>query len=165
MAKVLIIKDADFSAIAVGGDTPIMACPLIEIDSGVKSLTLSVPNESHNIFYTTDGSVPTVESERYLSPITIGNSATIKAISSTGTFSSKLPDLTFEVACVEGQPLTLRISSNKSGTIRYTDTGSNPTAEASAYSTPINIESGLTIKAALYNSAQLASDIATINFV
>ncbi|MBK7213686.1 MAG: chitobiase/beta-hexosaminidase C-terminal domain-containing protein [Bacteroidales bacterium] len=59
--------------------------PIITVDkntSGVsmKKITMSCTTADAEIFYTTDGSAPTINSNRYITPLEFSNSACIKAI-------------------------------------------------------------------------------------
>lgn len=78
MGKVLIIKGADFSAVAVDLVTPVYGGPSINITSG-GSVTISAEGATA-IFYTTNGSTPTTSSTQYSSAFTVSSGTTVKAI-------------------------------------------------------------------------------------
>jgi putative alpha-1,2-mannosidase len=69
-------------ATQISGDFP--TTPVIESDSrtftGKTTVTIKSAPENARIFYTADGREPTVRSPRYISPFTIEDSSTIKAI-------------------------------------------------------------------------------------
>lgn len=80
MGKILIIKDADFSAVAVGQITPPtpINAPVITIStSGMVTISAS---GAIAIYYTTNGSNPTKNSTTYTAPFRVSNGTTVKAI-------------------------------------------------------------------------------------
>lgn len=87
MGKILIIKGADFSAVAIGQANPI-GSPVITITSG-GSVTIACKGAT-NIYYTTNGSTPTTSSTKYTSAFNVSTGTTVKAIAefSGGTTSS-----------------------------------------------------------------------------
>lgn len=89
MGKSLIIKGADFSAVAVGQitpPTPTNAPTIIISTSGMVTISASGATA---IYYTTDGSIPTKNSNRYTTTFNVSNGTTVKAIAefSSGTTS------------------------------------------------------------------------------
>lgn len=88
MGKLLIIKGADFSQVAVTVVTPAADGPVITISS-TGSVTI-VDAAAEAIYYTIDGSIPTTNSTQYNYPFTITEGTTVKAISaySDGSTSS-----------------------------------------------------------------------------
>ena len=80
MGKILIIKGADFSAVAVGQITPPtpINSPVITIStSGMVTISAS---GAIAIYYTTNGSNPTKNSTTYTAPFRVSNGTTVKAI-------------------------------------------------------------------------------------
>lgn len=77
MGKILIIKDADFSQVAVGKVTP-PGTPVITITSA-GSVTI-VCEGAMNIYYTTNGSTPTTSSNKYTTAFSVSSGTTVKAI-------------------------------------------------------------------------------------
>lgn len=75
MGKILIIKGADFSSVALG--TAPIGYPTITILDGMVTITL---DGAENIYYTLDGSIPTKNSTKYTEPFTVEDRTTIKAI-------------------------------------------------------------------------------------
>lgn len=80
MGKSLIIKGADFSAVAVGQVTPPTPtnAPVITISTS-GTVTISASGATA-IYYTTDGSNPTKNSNRYTTTFRVSNGTTVKAI-------------------------------------------------------------------------------------
>jgi hypothetical protein len=58
-----------------------------------------------------------------------------------------------------GFPTKLILNSNGSGTIRYTANGSTPTKDSPAYTAPLTILEGMTVKAALFDSGGCTSPV------
>lgn len=162
MGKILIIQGADFSkykveSIKLPYNGPV-EIPQISIDSETL-LCMLIANENLDIFYTTDGSEPSVDSNHYTKPFEIANQTTIKAITSNSKTVSQLPKITVTVNIDEN---TLELQSSVEGTIRYTTDGSEPSATSTEYTEAIEIVSGYTYKIAVYNNSSLVSEISTI---
>jgi len=122
------------------------------------TITDSSPNAQ--IFYTTDGSMPSSASTLYAGPITLTNTATLQAVamgkgyvastvaSETYTLVNQVPTPTFTPAAgnfSSAQQVT--ISTTWSGsTIYYTTDGSTPTTASTRYSGPVTVSSSTTLK-------------------
>ena len=165
MGKILIIQGADFSkykveSIKLPYNGPV-EIPQISIDSETLLCTL-IANENLDIFYTTDGSNPSLDSNYYTEPFEIGYLTTIKAITSNSKTVSQLPKITSTVNIDADLNTTLELQSSVEGTIRYTTDSSEPSATATEYTEAITIVSGQTYKVAVYNNSSLVSEISTI---
>lgn len=162
MGKILIIQGADFSKYKVESIklpyTGPVEIPQISIDSETLLCTL-IANENLDIFYTTDGSEPSLDSNYYTEPFEVVYSTTIKAITSNSKTVSQLPKITATVNIDEN---ALELQSSVEGTIHYTTGGSEPSATSTEYTEAISIVSGQTYKVAVYNSSSLVSEISTI---
>ena len=84
MGKILIIKGADFSSVAV--DVNIA----LSIDISSSGNVTIVDKDAISIYYTTDGSTPTASSTLYTGTFSVVIGTTVKAVAkySDGTFSS-----------------------------------------------------------------------------
>lgn len=165
MGKILIIQGADFSKYKVESIkfpyTGPVEIPQISIDSETLLCTL-IANENLDIFYTTDGSNPSLDSNYYTEPFEIGYLTTIKAITSNSKTVSQLPKITSTINIDADLNTTLELQSSVEGTIRYTTDSSEPSATATEYTEAITIVSGQTYKVAVYNNSSLVSEISTI---
>lgn len=86
MGKILIIKGADFSAVAVDKTTLTGDGPTITISpTGRVTITDSI---AEAIYYTTDGSTPTISSTAYSGVFTVASGTTVKAISTYASGST-----------------------------------------------------------------------------
>lgn len=138
-----------------GSSTPTPVIPTITLDTTTKKVSLSATS-GLTIKYSTNGSTP---STNYSSAIDVSEGASIKAISTNGSASSDVPNIT--VIFDEGAN-TIALASSVSGTIRYTENGSNPTSSSTAYSEAITPSVGTTYKVGVYSGSSLVSEIATI---
>lgn len=165
MGKILIIQGADFSKYKVESikllyNGPV-EIPQISIDSETLLCTL-IANENLDIFYTTDGSEPSLDSNYYTEPFDVGYSTTIKTITSNSKTISQLPKITATVNIDVYLNNTLELQSSVEGTIRYTTDGSEPLATSTEYTETIIISSNQIYKVAVYNGSSLVSEISTI---
>lgn len=145
------------------------------------SITDATPGAT--IYYTTDGTRPTVASNRYAGPITLSTTTRINAMAvATGslqsaqsttlfTASSQAKAPTFSVAAgTYNQPQSVSIASATSGaSIYYTVDGSTPVPNAGTsllYTAPVAINSSTTIQAIAtapgWNNSIVTSDAVTL---
>lgn len=167
MGKILIIQGADFSkykveSIKLPYNGPV-EIPQISIDSESLLCTL-IANENLDIFYTTDGSEPSLDSNYYTEPFAVSKTTTIKAITSNSKTISQLPKITSTVILNKdnGGINMLKIQYSIEGTIHYTTDGSTPSATSTEYTEAIEISTGQICKVAVYNGSSLVSEISTI---
>ena len=173
MGKILIIKGADFSAVALGKltdmpitpeepDTPdTVSIPTISLDTETGEISLSADTGA-TIYYTTNGSNPTTSSAKYTKPFipaSSGSTCTVKAIAYKDSKTSNIPSLT---STIDDKFTSVQISTSLSGTVRYSLDGFSPTASSPAYAIEISITNNSIIKAAVFNNADIISEILTI---
>ncbi|WP_198159890.1 chitobiase/beta-hexosaminidase C-terminal domain-containing protein, partial [Brevibacillus parabrevis] len=125
------------------------------------TVALSTNTAGATIHYTTDGNAPTGSSPVYSTPIPINSAMTIKAIAvkadmTDSTVMSEsytiMPQVEQPTANPTGGAVaagtTVALSTNTAGaTIHYTTDGNAPTGSSHVYSTPISVNSAITIKA------------------
>lgn len=140
--------------------------PVLTIDGNL--LTMTTLTEGATIYYTTNGSTPTVKSERYISPIVLNRNATYKAIAvKSGEiqsdmaevvvdwFQAELPEMSF----TDGK-LTITCST-PNAIIYYTIGGETPTVSSTRYTQPIVLTDNRAVKAFAIADGFNPSDIVT----
>jgi hypothetical protein len=130
--------------------------------SSVQTVTISTTTESAIIYYTTDGSVPTVASTAYSAPITVGNSMTLRAIATKTDFSdSEIADAAYVITLPTISAFGFA-SLQRNGTINGTDIavavpfGTNVTALVASFTTLA--DSTVTVNGAVQTSGMTPND-------
>ncbi len=127
------------------------------------------------IYYTTDGSVPTTESTLYEGAVNIDRTTTVRAIShKSGVFSDvsgaeyviKAGDVTADVtAGYYSEAKSIELSCSTSGAeIYYTLDSSTPTKTGISYTTAIKLSDNATLKAVAYKDSYEVSDVFTAEY-
>lgn len=148
--------------------------------STAQSVMLATTTAGATIYYTTDGTQPTTESNEYNSEIVVSATTTIKAFAAKADWISSAvasavytitePGLTGTVttptfSVAEGtysSTQTVTITSTTSGAIiYYTTDGTTPTSASSIYGAPLSISATETVKAFATKSMWIDSDIAS----
>lgn len=148
--------------------------------SSEQSVTISDADSAAVIYYTTDGSTPTVSSTIYTEPITVSSNETINAIaldSGSGYIESEVATATYTITQPAPVPTfspaagtytssqTVTISDSTSGaTIYYTTNGATPTTSSTVYSGPITVSSSETIEAIAVASGYSNSTVASATY-
>ena len=140
-----------------------------ETENGV-CLAMTTETTGADIFYTTDGTTPTNESETYDTPLEITESMVIKAIAikegiedspvSVATVTIKKITQTVEVKKTYASAVTFQTTANENGSvtvtmtsetdgaeIHYTTDGSTPTAESTTYTEAVTVSENTTFAA------------------
>lgn len=160
MGKCLIIKGADFSAVAVRTIEIGVEVPSISLNLSTKKVTLATTDSSLDIHYTTNGNTPTTSSTKYTAPFDYTSQQVVKAIATDGSTTSSVPKINVSYDEMSNK---IALTTSQTGTIKYTTDGSTPTNSSSSYSAAISVGSISTIKAAVFNNGTIASDVTTIN--
>jgi uncharacterized repeat protein (TIGR03803 family) len=114
---------------------PAAAMPSFSPSAGTytssQTVTISDTTSGATIYYTNDGSTPTIDSEVYNGPITVNSTETIKAIAAAPNYlSSAVASATYTITLTPGyqlsvNPSTLTIVAGQSGTAKFTVTPMN----------------------------------------
>ena len=138
-------------------------------------VTLSA-SEPATIYYTIDGTDPTLSSSVYNEPVAISENTTLKffAVDAAGTQSIIVTEIyTFETDTTPpvvtadppggdySSPQGVRLTASEPATIYYTTDGSEPTVQSAVYSGPITVSADTTLKFFAVDTAGNASDVVT----
>jgi hypothetical protein len=106
------------------------ATPSFSIPSGTytsaQTVTITDSTAGATIYFTTDGTTPTIDSEQYNGPITVSSTETINAIAAaSGYLSSGVASATYTISLAPDYqlsvtPTTLSIVAGQSGTAKFT---------------------------------------------
>jgi hypothetical protein len=150
--------------------------------SSKQLVTISSATANATIYYTTNGLTPTTSSTKYVGPVPIGSTATLKAIAtSSGLSNSAVASGLYTIKAATGvaapsfspapatYPATTQVSmstSTSGATIYYTTNGVTPTTASPKYVGPILVHVTSTIKAFASTgsaSSAITSGVYTIN--
>jgi Chitobiase/beta-hexosaminidase C-terminal domain len=152
--------------------------PLAGVVTANASVTISTTTPGATIYYTTDGTNPTVGSVQYTGPISVTPPETVKAIAiSPGTSLSDVASAQYTATAQAVTPTfspvagaiaantSVTISTTTAGaTIYYTTDGTAPTVDSTQYTWPISVTPPKTLKAIAISSATSASDVGTAQY-
>jgi hypothetical protein len=129
------------------------------------SVSITASTNGGAIYYTTDGSTPTMASTQYSSPVSLPMNATttINAIAVNSNGLSPVTSGTYTVnpppppaapvfnpsAGTYVAPLSITITAASGATIHYTTNGTTPTASSAVYSGPFSLSVGTTLVQAI----------------
>jgi hypothetical protein len=120
------------------------------------------------IYYTNNGTTPTIKSTRYTGPITISQSCTLKAIQvdAEGNVSPVAEAVyTFEAPApaiaVSGETAVLSDTSPEVD-IFYTTLGNLPTTSSARYTGPIAVTPGMTVRAMAAKTGWTSSAVTSV---
>ena len=144
---------------------------------GSMEVEISCETEGAVIYYTTDGSEPTEDSEAYDEPFEITTTTTVKAIAvnevgasyiaeATYTRVAATPTISFEgdAAAVEGE-VVVSINTENDAVAYYTLNGTTPTASSTVYEKPITIKANATLKVFAIEAGKYESGVKTQEFI
>jgi len=156
---------------------PQLNAPVFSITPGpyVSSLSMSDSSPGASIYYTTDGSTPTIYSKLYTGAIPITSTSTFEAFATNGpsNVNSQVAQASYQVP---NPPYFSLPAGNYSGTqsvtiqdsapaaaIYYTTDGTTPSTSSAVYTAPIPVSGKMTIQA-MALSAQILSPVAAISY-
>jgi len=147
--------------------------------SGAQSVTITDATSGATIFYTTNGTTPTTASTRYIGPVTVSASETLRAIAvANGLNNSAVASATYTINAGGGGPTAAPTFTPTAGTytgpqsvaitdataaatIYYTTNGTTPTTASTVYTGPISVSASETLEAIAVAAGQTASAVAT----
>jgi len=190
-AQVVISKNTTLKAIAVatGYGTSVVSVsaytiraaaptfsPPAALYPGAQSVTISSTTPGSTIYYTTDGTTPTISSSAYSAPVVISKITTLKAIAVATGYATSLVSSGFYSIRTAAPVFTppggtystaqsVKISSTTPGaSIYYTTDGTVPTTSSNLYSTPVVVSKTATIKAIAVASGYGASIVGSAKY-
>jgi len=155
------------SAVASGlytiGSGTAVAAPTFSPPPGTYAATvqvaMSTTTSGATIYYTTNGVTPTTASPKYVGPIYVHVTSTVKAFASTGSASSAVTTGVYTINAAvaptfipapgtySGVQQVTMSTKTAGATIYYTTNGSAPTTSSAKYTGPISISATTTVKA------------------
>jgi hypothetical protein len=180
--QVIVNTTTPFRAYARGALITDNITPIItaSVNGGTFNTTQSVTltgNETSTIYYTIDGSIPTVSSAVYSTPISISTTTTLKYFGkdlggNSSTVQTQIYTLDTTAPTVSASPnggtftsvQSVTLTADETATIYYTTDGSTPTISSTVYSTPINVGTTSTLKFFGKDTAGNSSTIQTVSF-
>ena len=149
------------------------------------SVTLASATDGAEIYYTTDGTIPTIESTKYTSPLTFTENVRISAIAvkegiENSPVSYALVSITEKTVIqyvdkVYSTPVIFTTSSNADGSVSvtmttetegasiyYTTDGTTPTENSSKYTAPLTITTETVYKAVAIKEGMESSPVCTV---
>jgi hypothetical protein len=190
----ILTANVTLSALAYGGgyvDSPVMigvyaitnpppSAPVFSPTGGTYTSAQSVTITSDGattIYYTIDGSTPTISSPLYTAPVLVANNTILQAMGvnnggnsliTSASFTILPPAPVFSLApgtYPNGTPQSVTISDVAGATIYYTTDGTTPTTASLQYSTVISLPIGTTTLSALAVTVNGSSAIATGTYI
>lgn len=150
MGKALIIKGADFSAVAV--DTIDIAVLQPTISCTIAGQVTLSQSGGDDIYYTTDGSTPTTASTKYTAPFTVQPNTTVKAVAYNGSNYSDVASYYFD-GSLQAPVISITkrgvvtITAETGASIYYTTDGTTPTTASTQYSSSFSVQDEVVVKA------------------
>ena len=176
--KAVAYKDGLYSAIAESMYSFHTATPEFSQRTtsfnGNLEISLNCTTVGATIYYTTDGTEPTTSSKRYIEPISISETTTVKAFAvkegyenstvATAAYTKTRPVLTPTLSPAGGTfsgSISVTISGEEGATIYYTTDGTEPTKESALYKESIILSEPTSIKAIADKTGMTESQVAT----
>ncbi|WP_169088394.1 chitobiase/beta-hexosaminidase C-terminal domain-containing protein [Paenibacillus sp. PL91] len=172
------ILDSDIASYDYTINAPIVAMPIANVEAGLhdKFLTvaLSTASADAEIHYTIDGKTPTKNSTKYVNPIQITKTTTVKAIAFKERWTdSDLATYAYEIVLPKAadptasmpvgrydEPFQITLETATAGTaIYYTTNGDKPTKDSTLYTGAIDITKSTWLKAVAIKDEHYDSNI------
>lgn len=139
------------------------------------TVTITSSTAGATIYYTLDGSMPTVASPLYTAPVLVSTTSTLKAMAAKDGWSNSTaasgvytinggtlatPTATPTSGTFDTQ-VAVSLSADAGATIRYTTNGSTPTSTSTIYTQPLVIGTTTTLKAKAFRTDYAPSAVMT----
>ena len=174
-------ENVDTTLYAVWQEIPTVSAPTVTVTNidGGKRITITSATSGSTIYYTLDGSTPTVNSTKYTGAIDIkyAYNNTVKAIAVKADYDNssvtskpvsvtKLSSPTASLA--DGTVLKAAANitlSAENGTIYYTLDGTTPSTNSNVYTSALTVQPGTTLKTLAATAGCATSDTAEYNYL
>lgn len=131
--------------------------------------------EGVKIYYTTDGTDPTEESEEYVEAFEVTKTTTVKAIAVNEAGASNVatavytrvaatPKISFKGEATFEEPVEVTIVAADGTTAYYTLNGKTPTENSDEYTKPLTIKADVTLQVVAYDEDGYASPVVKQTF-
>jgi hypothetical protein len=175
------VSSATYNITTLVAATPTFS-PVAGTYSSTQTVSIADTTTGAVVYYTTDGSTPTMSSAVYSGPITVSSTETLKAIAvATGYSNSAVATAVYTISV--GQAATAIFSpaggtytsaqtvaigtTTPSAIIYYTTNGATPTTSSAVYSGPISVSATETLEAIAvatgYSNSAVATAVYTIS--
>ena len=132
--------------------------------NSAQSVSISDATPGANVYYTTDGTMPTTSSMAYTGPVTVASSESLEAIAvATGDANSPVASAVYAInlsppvvsmpafspaaGSYNSSQLVTLSDATSNATIYYTTNGTTPTMSSTAYTGPVTVASTETLEA------------------
>ena len=172
----------DFSVVA-----PVLPTPTITVSGDAAgaadtyyfsaNVTISEAQNGATVYYTTDGTTPTLASTVYNAPFTVTTTCTVKAIAVMDNYANSdvaTADINIEIPTVATPTFTPNTGTyadsvvftltcvTEGAAIRYTTDGSEPATTSTLYTVPVTLSNTSTVKAKAFKTDWNASETASV---
>jgi hypothetical protein len=150
--------------------------PLPGTSSIPQAVTLNTTTPGADIYYTTNGGVPSVNANLYTGPINLATNTTLKASAfrdgwtpsniSTGVYNFKVATPTFSLpsGLYTGAQVVTITCTTPDSEIRYTNNNSDPLATSTLYTGPLNVTESHNYKAKAFRLGWTSSEIGSASY-
>ena len=168
-----VARTGDFNDLK---NVPIVATPEVTVEGSTVTATCST--EGAEIYYTTDGSMPSAASNHYTGPITAGAATTFRFVAvkngminsleavASADYELQAPTITLDYTTGEVTMTNPNVDGNDDpvGSIFYTTDGSTPTAASVQYTEPFVITSQRDFRAIVINTGDSKASPVTAQY-
>ena len=168
--KAIVTKDGYSDSDVTTTTISKVATPTVQ-DNGAHAISIESTTTGATIYYTTDGSVPTISSTQYTGPSADLSDLHIRAIAvKEGWINSGIGEGTVSIRCAtpvisfnNATSMVTITCVTEGSTIHYTTNGDTPTALSTSYNnTPFSVTSTTTVKAIATHTSKDPSVVAEL---
>ena len=169
--KAIAYLGSEHSDVTPPYNVPEYTKPTISFDNSTSQVTITCAGAT-GIYYTTNGSTPTISSTSYSTPFTVSSPTTVKAIATHPGYLNSMETATINQVAAPGFAPTfdgkVRLTCTTNDVDFYYEMGANPndpTTSSTHYTGPIENAAGQYIKAIAVKDGMINSDPATSELI